>query len=300
MTTSLARIAALVLLAAACAPGAAPTARPAADAHVVLVVMDGLRPDAIAASGAPNLKRLVAAAAASLEARAVEIPETLPGFVTMASGVPPSRHGVTWNDDRGIALTVPTIYSRLGEAARPSALYYGKSKLLVLAPPSSGAVTHGPARHDRDWELGDGERLARAFAAEFARRPPAFALVHLREPDYVGHDAGWMSSAYLEAVRKDDAALGVVLDAIAASPAAARTTLLLTADHGGEGDHHRRKGTDLTWTIPWLCHRPGLRAQTLPGTPTLLDIAPTVLALLGLPALPEMQGRVVKECLPSR
>lgn len=302
MTAPLARSIALVLLLTACAPGAAPPVTPAAgaaDAHVVLIVVDGLRPDAIEAAGAPNLKKLVAGAAVSLKARAVEIPETLPGFVTMVSGVPPSRHGVTWNDDRGIALTVPTIYTRLGEVGGAGALYYGKSKLLVLAPPSGGAVTHGPERHNKNWERGDGQRLARAFAAGFASRPPAFALVHLREPDFVGHDAGWMSPEYLEAVRKDDAALGIVLDAIAASPVAARTTVLLTADHGGEGDHHRRKGSDPTWTIPWICYRPGIRAQVLTGAPTLLDVAPTVLALLGLPALPGMQGKAVQECLPS-
>lgn len=290
-------IAALVL-AAGCTAGAAGAAAPRP--HVVLVVVDGLRPDAIAAAGAPNLQRLVAGGATSLKARAVGIPETLASFVTIATGLSPARHGVTWNDDRGTTLGRPTIYSRVAEAGGVAALYFGKSKLTMLAAPGTAAIRHGPGPRNSNWDAGDGPVLARAFAAEFARQAPAFALVHLRQPDFIGHDQGWMTPAYLDAVRHDDAALGVVLDAIAASPAAKNTTVLLTADHGGEGTYHGARGSDASWTIPWLCQGDGIRAQILPGTPTLLDVAPTVLALLGLPPLPAAEGQVVKECLPGR
>ncbi len=288
------------LLLGACAAPPAPALPPAAGAapaaHVVLIVVDGLRPDAIAAAQAPNLGKLVASGAASSSARAVEIPETLASFVTIVTGLAPSGHGVTWNDDRGITLG-PTIYTRVAEAGLPAALYFGKSKLAALAEPGTAAVSLGPGPHDSNWPAGDGMALARAFARDFAARPFAFALVHLRQPDYVGHDAGWMSPAYLDAVRRDDAALGVILEASAVSPVGGRTTVLLTSDHGGEGTNHRAKGTDANWQIPWICGGPGVRTGAIAGTPSLLDVAPTVLALLGLAPMPDSQGRAVEECL---
>ena len=285
-------LAACVPLASLPAPA---TGAPAAQRQVVLVIVDGLRPEAIAAANAPNLQKLAATGAVSLRARAVEIPETLAGFVTIATGLPPSRHGITWDDDRGITLGLPTIYTRVAEAGRTSALYFGKSKLGMLAG-GAAAAAHGPGAKNKNWEAGASDALARDFAREFTRQPFAFALVHLRETDFAGHGAGWMSPAYLDAVRRDDAALGVVLEAIASSPAAATTTVLLTADHGGEGTNHVARGTEASWTIPWLCWGPGIRPQAIAGTPTLLDVAPTALALLKLPPLPEMTGRPVKEC----
>ena len=297
MTLPLARLAApFLLVLAACAPQ--PSAMAAAPPrHVVLVVVDGLRPDAIAAAPAPQLLALTRDGATTLKARAVEIPLTLPGFTTMVTGLPPSRHGITWNEDRGMTLELPTIFSRIAEAGWPAALYAGKSKLRALAAAGTADPVHAPEPGDRHWELGDSAALAQAFAREFAPRPPAFALVHFRDPDHVGHDEGWMSRKYLDAVRHADDALGVVLAAIAASPAAGRTTVVLTADHGGEGTHHRGRGPEADWLIPFTCRVPGRKPGRIEGAVTLLDVAPTVLAALGLPPLPGATGRAVPECL---
>jgi len=277
----------------ACAPaGPAHSARPAPAAHVVLIVVDGLRPDAIAAAGATQLQALADGGAWTGAARAVGSPETLPSFVTMATGI--EKHGVTWNDDRGPALSLPTVFTRVHEAGGRSALYVGKSKLRLLAPAGVPEVVHGPDPGNRHWDAGAGATLVAAFAREFPERRFHLALVHLREPDYVGHDEGWMSPAYLDAVRNSDRAVGEVLRVVRASAVAARTHVLLTADHGGEGTRHW-SGSERSWTVPWICSPAAVRG-TIAGPVTLLDVAPTVLALLGLPALPQAEGKPVKEC----
>jgi predicted AlkP superfamily pyrophosphatase or phosphodiesterase len=285
---------ALLLLAGGCA-----LATPAATGrHVVLIVIDGLRPDAITAASAANLGKLVAGGATTLTARAVEIPETLPGHVTMVTGLPPGVHGITWDDDRGGTMSWPTIYTRVHDAGGHSALYQGKSKLTLLAAPGTAEVVRGPDADKKNRDRGAGMVLARAFAQDFAQQPFAFALVHLREPDYAGHKSGWMSPDYLDAVRADDAAVGVILDAIAASPAAESTLVLLTADHGGEGISHLKSDGDTTWQIPFICKVPGAGGTPIREPVTLLDVAPTVLAYLRLPALPQGTGHALRECVP--
>lgn len=267
--------------------------------HAVLIVVDGLRPDAIAAAPAPNIAALAATGRVTLEARAVGIPETLPGFVAMVTGLPPGRHKVTYNNDRGRPLTLPSVFTRVQEARGRSGLYYGKSKLAMLAAPGTAEVRRGPGPENAGWGVGAGILLAEAFASDFAAKPFHFALVHVREPDYFGHDAGWMTPAYLAAVRDADIAVGIVLSAIAASPVAKRTTVLLTSDHGGRGtSHHAGDGED-TWQIPFICNGPGVRAGAIDGTPTLMDVGPTVLAVLGL-SLPNVEGEAVKECLAEK
>ena len=279
----------------ACTP-AAPlhSARPDAVAdHVVLIVVDGLRPDAIAAAGAAQLARLMDAGAFSMSARALGTPETLPSLVTVVTGL--AEHGVDWNDDRGPPLSLPTVFTRVHEAGGRSALYVGKSKLRLLAPAGMPEVVHGPDPGNRRWAAGAGATLAAAFAREFPERRFDLALVHLREPDYVGHDAGWMSPAYLDAVRASDRAVGEILRAVRDSGMADRTRVLLTSDHGGEGTRHWSR-SEVSWIVPWICAPAAVRGTI--GTPvTLQDVAPTVLGLLGLPALPAPQGRPIKECL---
>lgn len=282
---------------AACA--AAPPQAPApAVEHVVVVVVDGLRPDAIAAARAPNLQRLVKAGAASATARVVERPETLPAFLTMVTSLPPSVHGVTYNQDREQTYPGETLFTRAHGAGRRTGLYYGKSKLAMLAPRGSADRSAGPGPRQAAPERGTSTALAAHFAEDFAHERLVLALVHLREPDEAGHEHGWMSAQYLAAIAIADQALGTILGAIDASGLAPRTAVLLTADHGGERDSHGAGRGEASWLIPFICRVPGTAPGKIAGPVTLLDLAPTVLALLGLPALPEAQGHTIAACLP--
>jgi predicted AlkP superfamily phosphohydrolase/phosphomutase/tetratricopeptide (TPR) repeat protein len=79
------------------------------------------------------------------------------------------------------------------------------------------------------------------------------------------------------------------------------TTVLLVSDHGFHSGVFRPRPPE---TAPSLWHRalgifamagPGIRKNAGIGKATLLDIAPTVLTLLGLPVGEDMEGRVLQE-----
>jgi predicted AlkP superfamily pyrophosphatase or phosphodiesterase len=288
-----------VCLALACAPAAAAAPGSAPVKHVVIVVVDGLRPDAIARAPAPRLQALARASAMTGTARVVEQPETLPSFFSMVTALAPSAHGVTWNNDRGVEYAGDTLFTRVHGAGRRTGLYFGKSKLSMLAPRGSADHAWGPGPKKAHRERGTSDSVAARFAEDFARERLALALVHLKEADTAGHDHGWLSPQYFEALGVVDRGLGVVLDAIQASGRAGATALLLTSDHGGEGDNHGPGRGDTSFLIPFLCRAPGVRAADIARPVTLLDVAPTALALLGLPPLAGAQGRVVTECLPT-
>ena len=267
--------------------------------HVVVIVVDGLRPDAIEAGEARQVQALAAHGARTDSARVGGMPETLPSLVSLATGLLPARHGVTRNDDRVPEPGVPTIFTRASEEGLRTGLYFGKPKLDILAPRGSADISFGPGRNGLHRERQTISAVAGQFAADFARERYGLALVHLREPDQAGHAHGWMSAPYLAAVRAADAAVGTILQAIEYSGLAPRTAVLLTADHGGEGTSHDAHRTELSWRVPLICRVPGAKAgRRIEGEVTLLDVAPTVLALLDVPGLPEAQGRVIKECLP--
>jgi 2,3-bisphosphoglycerate-independent phosphoglycerate mutase len=153
-----------------------------------------------------------------------------------------------------------------------------------------------------DWELVPSRRdvptydLAPAMAAagvaeRFAERFPdgyAFAVVNLANPDMVGHSG--VLPAVIEAVEASDAALGVILAAVERAGGVA----LVTADHGNaeqmlepDGSPHTAHTTN---PVPLVITLEGVQLRE---GGKLGDLAPTVLALLGVPAPPEMTGRTL-------
>jgi len=101
-------------------PGTAP-----ADLDVHVLVIDGCRPDEIAAGAMPTVRLLAAQGSSYPNARAVDVPETIPNHVAMMSGVLPNRSGVPANAvydraeavvrdlDRPTDLLVSTLLERL-------------------------------------------------------------------------------------------------------------------------------------------------------------------------------------------
>jgi hypothetical protein len=83
------------------------------------------------------------------------------------------------------------------------------------------------------------------------------------------------------------------------------TAVILASDHGYWNDHRRPdprpgKAGPVDWHRPYgvfAAAGPGIRAGAEAHGATILDIAPTVLALLGLPAGSDMPGRVLSEAL---
>src|SRR5574338_468998 len=75
--------------------------------RVLILSIDGLRPDAIALAPMPNLLNLMQTSAFTLTAQTVYPSVTLVSHASMLTGLCPSRHGVNWNDylpETGYAL----------------------------------------------------------------------------------------------------------------------------------------------------------------------------------------------------
>jgi phosphonoacetate hydrolase len=65
---------------------------------VLILSIDGLRPDAIALAPMPNLLAILQNSAYTLSAQTVYPSVTLVAHASMLSGLCPSKHGVDWND----------------------------------------------------------------------------------------------------------------------------------------------------------------------------------------------------------
>jgi len=101
--------------------------------------------------------------------------------------------------------------------------------------------------------------------------------------------------SYLASVAFADHCLGLVLDAIDASPHRDNTILVLFSDHGFHLGEKQRWAKRTIWEdgdrVPLIVAAPGYKAGQRTIKPAqLLDIFPTLLELTGLPADPTQEG----------
>ncbi|MEX0892514.1 MAG: ectonucleotide pyrophosphatase/phosphodiesterase, partial [Gemmatimonadota bacterium] len=271
-----------LLAAMSLAAPAAGQREPVPTRHVVLISVDGLRPDAIAEAGARHMTRLQAEGAWSHTARTIMPSKTLPSHTSMVTGVEPAVHGITWNSDRTGEtgpVGVATIFELARERGMTTAGFFGKAKFNHLDRP--GTIDHFQAPRGSDtWAA---TRTVGDVVNYLRHERPNLLMVHIGEPDFAGHILGWGSMVYNWGVRRADGAVGRILEAADEAFGEGGYTVILTADHGGHGRSHGSDHTDET-TIPWIAWGQGVQPGALADGIVTTDTAATILWLLGVPA----------------
>ena len=290
-------LAAVLLYATTACTRVVPPGAPAPDgrvtSHVVIVSIDGLRPDAIARSPAPTLQRVLREGSGTLAAMTVLPSRTLPAHVSMLTGVRPAVHGLEWNTDsvreRGV-VRVPTVFGVARAAGLRTAAVMSKAKLRHLVVPGTLDYWQAPPL---TWLPYDAERTVRDAGAVMRRLRPNLLFVHIAEPDLAGHALGWMDWSYRMNVRLADLALRDLVRAADDAYGRGHWTLLLTADHGGHGKGHG-SADPRDMRIPWIAWGEGVRAgHEIGATVNVMDTAATALWLLGVSVPTQWEGRPV-------
>jgi 2,3-bisphosphoglycerate-independent phosphoglycerate mutase len=128
---------------------------------------------------------------------------------------------------------------------------------------------------------------AGAFVRNWAEVEPTFAIINFANPDMVGHTG--VIEAAVRAVETVDECLGQVVDAVHGSGGAC----VITADHGNADNMLEDDGSPNTAhslnPVPLVVTADGAALAGDEGI--LADVAPTVLALLGIEQPREMTGR---------
>jgi Flp pilus assembly protein TadD len=154
------------------------------------------------------------------------------------------------------------------------------------------------------------DTTAAALAWARKAKPPWFLWVHYFDPHgpYAPPKAYWrpgLRGAYEGEVSYADHWIGELRKGLAALAAPPALTVF-TADHGeGFGEHnlagHGFALHDETVLVPLVFHYPGrLAPREIRSPARLVDVAPTLLALLGLPSLPGADGVSLVPLLEGR
>ena len=256
---------------------------------MVIISIDGLRPDALAQADTPILDSLRAKGAYSATAQTVLPSVTLIAHASMLGGMTPAKHGITWNDDepeRG-KINGPTLFSVAHDAGLTTAMVVGKPKFEHLVLPNS--VDNYVYAGFTD------QQVTSAALTIIQTGLPNVLFIHLPNVDSAGHALGWMSVGQLEVIHLTDGLIGEIVDALEAGGYTKTTLLIITADHGGVDKQHGGDSPE-EMTIPWLAVGPGVPAGvTLQSKIVTYDTAATALYALNIPLPSAWDGRPVLE-----
>lgn len=209
-------------------------------------------------------------------------------YETVHTGVPVSIHGVTSNQVFRHSR-MPNLFELVVQAGKTTAAaaYYWVSELYNTAPydhiDDKEVDDHAlPIQHGRFYtedDMPDVELYATA-ALLVRRFSPDYLLVHPMGMDHMGHTHGADSSYYRnQAIRQD-----MILAVLIPERLERGYTVLVTGDHGINADHAHGGNSPEMREVPLFLIQSGVNGLGDTGEVlSQLQIAPTILKLLGLP-----------------
>jgi choline-sulfatase len=289
-----------------------------ADAPLILISIDTLRADRLPAYGyqkvrTPNIDAF-AAHSVLFERAYSHAPQTLPAHASILSGALPFEHGVRDNVGFTLAPGRWSLPGALRERGWPTA---GFVSAYVLR--AQTGINQGFDTYDSELPAASGEQsvgqvqrsgeatiaAAESWLSQRDPRRPFFLFLHVYEPHtpysppprFASYDPYDGEVAYVDEI------LGRFFERLRGLNLYDRATIVLLSDHGeGLGDHGEQEhGLFLyqeTIRIPLIVKLPGRGAARRVAAPVQqIDLAPTILDLIGAPAVANTRGRSLKPLL---
>jgi len=235
---------ALVVLTPACPGPPVPAAIQAR--AVVLVSLDGFRPDYLGRPGAVRLRDLAANGVRARWLRPVAPTLTFPNHYTIVTGLYPSHHGIVGNSMRDPAIARPfAIGDSLavrdprwwgGEPIWVTAERQGRRTAAFFWPGTEAPIGGRHPTWYRRYDPAVPNRTRVDQVLAWLRLPadsaPALVLLYLGDVDQAGHARGPDSPQVDSAVARVDSAIGWLEDGLAAGGLMDSVDLLIVSDHG--------------------------------------------------------------------
>src|SRR3954463_2581030 len=178
--------------------------------HVVVIGLDGCRPEAIQQAGGPVLKSLWQSCAWTWKAQAAKPSVTQVNFAGILTSCLPEKHGIAKTEwEHSIPLPkvkVPTIFTVLAGSKMNAAGFLGHEKLYPSETEGEGIhIEHSPYQ---------AHAVAPLAARYLKEKKPDFCFIYMGDLDGAGHKYGWLSAEQLVLMPDIDAALKLIVDAL--------------------------------------------------------------------------------------
>src|SRR5438445_6224684 len=286
--------------------------------NLLLVTIDTLRADHVGVYGdtrarTPTLDGL-AARGVRFEHVQTPVPMTGPSHATILTGLYPPVHGVRDNIVFSLDARHRTLATLLRAQGYRTAAFVGAYPVAAAFGFRQGFDTFSEDFKESDVPGAGAQRRANEVvddALGWLERPgagPFFVWIHLYDP-HAPYDppepyrTDFAGRPYDGEIAFADAQLGRVFEWLRASGHERDTVVAALSDHGESlGEHgemtHAVLLYEATLRVPMLLAGPGIPSgRVVPARVGTVDLAPTLMRLVGLTPPPEMTGRDLRPAL---
>ena len=261
--------------------------------HVLMIFIDGWRPDSIAAADTPTIDMLMQNSAYSMKMRVEDTTISGSGHSSYLTGVHRDKHNVHNNNfSNSNYEEYPHWFHHLKSAnlGKYTAAYHNWWPMANKAFESCAGCVN-------KLFYGNDAEISEELANDLAVKQMDTATLFLDDMDAAGHGYGFSISVdeYIEAMNVTDERIGIVMDAMFARTNYAEEDwmVIVSTDHGGTGYSHGQNIPEHREVplIIWGAETPG----PIWPNPDAVDIVPTALNHFGIEIDPEweLDGRIV-------
>ncbi len=249
---------------------------------VLTILVDGMRPDSF--THLPEAQALLAKSSYDLNAQTVFPSVTLPCHLSLFHSVTPDRHNNMTNSYTPMVRPVMSMLEQLHWAHKTNTMFYSWEELRDMCRGGMVDYTEMISQYS-EFHPNHMDELADHCVAYIQKYRPDFTFLYLGDPDEIGHGKGWMGPEYMASIKHSWKIIDRVVNAMDEE-----YVIFVMADHGG---HDRMHGTQLPedMTIPFIaCGKPFEAGKVLENI-SILDIAPTIVTLLGVEIPKDWEGK---------
>jgi len=265
--------------------------RPTGHKKVLLIGIDGVRVDILAAARTPVIDSLAAAGLFSDRAFTAVRTVSGPGWASMLTGVRTEKHLVAGNDLSGNDLaTYPDFLTRI-ERVAPELHTFSVTDWPTLGTSRSGGPLLSDAidvkvtfdAYSLSYHVADSLSVA-AAVEHLSTTDVDAAFVYIGEVDHVGHVTDSIGWEYRAAIELADSHVGRLVAALRSRPSFAEEDwlVLLSTDHGRNDAGAHGGDSPSERTIFFLASGSSVVQGRPECPPEIVDVAVTALVHMGI------------------
>ncbi len=249
---------------------------------VIVILPDGMRPDSL--TNIEKAQKFIGESSYSMDAQTVSPSVTLPCHISLFHSVTPQRHGTTTNTYMPQVRPINGLCEVLMQRGKKCAVFYDWEEIRDVSRPNSLAHSCFYSGRKIGYKL-SGEKLTDSAIEYLKNYDTDFTFIYFGYSDMQGHNFGWMTDEFMEAVESGWNNIDKLVSALGDD-----YTYIITADHGG---HDRTHGTEMPedMLIPIIIKGKDFEPGKILENANIMDIAPTVAKLLGVEPDSEWEGK---------
>ncbi len=253
---------------------------------VLVIGVDGARPDSLIAAETPNLDGVAARGALTTQASTQLTGPTLsgPGWASVLYGVEAAKHQLFGNADYEQRDLSYKSFAWQAKQAHGQAIDVSTGWIHILTLLEDDATEH------EYW--GGDELVSQDMATQLGTSDAELFFIHFDGVDHAGHATGFAEDnpEYVSAMHDVDTRVGALLESIAgrATRQSENWLIIATTDHGGDGENGHGAEIEACQRIWLLLARDDGALLALDGA-SQMDVFPSVLTHLGVALEPEWQ-----------